>query len=108
MDADDPVKFSLLTLTNDGAAPRRLSVFAYNDWVLGPPREGQHAHVVTELRRGDRRDPRAQSPTTRSSRGRVAFAHASERAALGDRRPPLVPRPQRLAGAAGGAAPTTL
>ena len=49
MDANDPVKFSLLTLTNSGAAARRLSVFAYNEWVLGPPREGFRLHVVTEL-----------------------------------------------------------
>src|SRR5207247_51995 len=38
VDAKDPVKFSLLTLTNEGARARRLSVFAYNEWVLGPPR----------------------------------------------------------------------
>ena len=48
VDADDPVKFSLLTLTNDGAAARTLSVFGYNEWVLGPPRDGEHLHVVTE------------------------------------------------------------
>jgi cellobiose phosphorylase len=34
VDVDDPVKFSLLTLTNDAEAARNLSVFAYNDWVL--------------------------------------------------------------------------
>nr|AAP58539.1 putative cyclic beta 1'-2' glucan synthetase [uncultured Acidobacteriota bacterium] len=49
VDVDDPVKFSLLTLTNDGAAVRTLSVFAYNEWVLGPPREGEHLNVVTAL-----------------------------------------------------------
>ena len=43
------MKFSLLTLTNDGPSARTLSVFAYNEWVLGPPREGEHLHVVTEL-----------------------------------------------------------
>src|SRR5207237_1130983 len=44
---DDPVKLSLLTVTNEGSAIRKLSVFAYNDWVLGPPRESQSGHVVT-------------------------------------------------------------
>ena len=48
VDAQDPVKFSLLTLTNGSGRPRRLSVFAYNEWVLGPPRPGQHLHVATE------------------------------------------------------------
>ena len=49
VDADDPVKFSLLTLTNRGETARTLSVFAYNEWTLGPPRDGEHLHVVTEL-----------------------------------------------------------
>ena len=47
VDAADPVKFSLLTLVNHGATPRTLSLFAYNEWVLGPPRESDHLHVVT-------------------------------------------------------------
>ena len=49
VDADDPVKFSRLTLTNDGTAARTLSLFAYNEWMLGPPRDGQHLHVVTDV-----------------------------------------------------------
>ncbi len=49
VDVADPVKFSLLTLVNSGSAARTLSVFAYNEWVLGPPREGEHLHVVTEV-----------------------------------------------------------
>jgi cyclic beta-1,2-glucan synthetase len=49
VDTGDPVKFSLLTLANTGAAVRTLSVFAYNEWALGPPRDGEHLHVVTEL-----------------------------------------------------------
>ena len=49
VDVDDPVKFSLLTLTNGGAETRTLSVYAYNEWTLGPPREGEHLHVVTEI-----------------------------------------------------------
>ena len=33
VDADDPVKFSLLTLANDGHRVRTLSVFAYNEAI---------------------------------------------------------------------------
>ncbi len=46
---DDPVKFSLLTLTNQTNRRSRLSVFAYNEWALGPPRVGEHLQVVTEV-----------------------------------------------------------
>src|SRR4029453_1804436 len=49
VDTEDPVKFSLLTLVNHGPTARTLSVFPYNEWVLGPPREGEHLHVITEL-----------------------------------------------------------
>src|SRR5439155_9453585 len=47
VDVDDPVKFSLLTMTNDSGIARTLSLFAYNDWVLGPPRESQAGHIST-------------------------------------------------------------
>ncbi len=43
-----PSRFSLLTLTNDSDAPRRLSVFGYVEWVMGPPRAGERRFVVTE------------------------------------------------------------
>ena len=46
---DDPVKVSLLTLTNTSSAARRLSVFGYVEWVLGPPRSGERRFVVSEL-----------------------------------------------------------
>ena len=49
--AEDPVKFSRLTLVNDAAHVRTLSVFAYNEWALGPPRDGQHLQVVTSIDR---------------------------------------------------------
>jgi cyclic beta-1,2-glucan synthetase len=46
---DDPVKLALLTLTNTGDARRRLSVFGYVEWCLGPPRAGEQRFVVTEM-----------------------------------------------------------
>ena len=49
VDDVDPVKFARLSLTNRTARSRRLTLFSFNEWVLGPPREGQQRHVVTEF-----------------------------------------------------------
>jgi cyclic beta-1,2-glucan synthetase len=78
--ATDPVKFSRLTVVNDGAQARRLSVFAYNEWVLGPPREAEHLHIVTEI------DSATGAIFARNAGNAewthsVAFAHASQRPA---------------------------
>jgi cyclic beta-1,2-glucan synthetase len=75
--ADDPVKLSLLTLANRTARRRRLSLFAYNEWAMGPPRAGEHLHVVTEL------DAAARAVFARNGYnqefpGRVAFAASSD------------------------------
>ena len=43
VDRSAPVKMSLLTLTNRGQSPRRLSVFSYNEWLLGPPQADQQS-----------------------------------------------------------------
>ncbi|HUL63078.1 MAG TPA: glucoamylase family protein [Burkholderiaceae bacterium] len=44
----DPVKLSRLTLTNRTSRPRRLSITAYVEWVLGTTRAKSAPYVVTE------------------------------------------------------------
>jgi cyclic beta-1,2-glucan synthetase len=86
VDVADPVRFAMLTLTNTGPAPRRLSLVTYNDWVLGPPHEDQGTTVVTGF------DPKvgavvATSADAAEGAERVAFACLTDPvvSATGDR-----------------------
>ena len=82
---DEPVKLSVLTLTNRSDLPRRLSLFSYSEWLLGPPISSGPRFVATE------RDGEFAAVLARDlygqERGRVAFAAVSEPllSATGDR-----------------------
>jgi cyclic beta-1,2-glucan synthetase len=78
VDDADPVRFAELTLVNTTQVLRHLSVFSYNDWVLGPPREGESRHVITDY------EPAANAILARNPynvefAGHVGFAATSER-----------------------------
>ncbi|MEQ1832909.1 MAG: glucoamylase family protein [Candidatus Eisenbacteria bacterium] len=82
----EPVRISRVRITNHGPTPRRVSVFAYQEWALCPPRAGERRFVVSE------RDEAtgtilARNPYNADFAGHVAFAHSSPRAAsaTGDR-----------------------
>ena len=48
----DPVKISILRVENRSGRPRRLSVTAYAEWVLGSSRAANVPHIITSLERG--------------------------------------------------------
>jgi cyclic beta-1,2-glucan synthetase len=83
---DAPVKLSLLTLTNRSDRPRRLAVYSYSEWQLGPPSARRPRFVATAL------DDASGAVLARDLYGRasgpVAFSACSEAlaSATGDRR----------------------
>ncbi len=84
---DDPIKISRLTIRDTSGRPRRLSVTAYVEWVLGPSRSASALSVVTDI------DPEtgamlARNPWNMTFGSRVAFADLGGRqtAWTGDRR----------------------
>jgi cyclic beta-1,2-glucan synthetase len=46
---EDPVKISCLKIANRSAAPRRLSITYYVDWVLGNQNNGAAPFIITEI-----------------------------------------------------------
>lgn len=83
---DDPVRISRLQLTNHGKSLRTLSVFAYHEWTLCPPRSGDRRFVVTE-RDAETGVLLARNPYNPDFAGRMAFACGSQplASASGDR-----------------------
>jgi cyclic beta-1,2-glucan synthetase len=87
MAGDDPVRLSLLSVTNHDTRPRRISVTSYVEWTLGPLREHTQHQVVTSF--DDTLDAHIAyntfNPTFAAMR---AFAAMSERLTshTGDRR----------------------
>ncbi len=86
VDAHEPVKYSVLTVGNDSEVPRKLSVYAYNDWTLGPPREREHWQVTTSYDEA-RGAVLARNAYNADFSSRIAFACSSAkvRSASGDR-----------------------
>ena len=109
----DPVKISRLSITNRGSRPRRLSVTAAVEWVLGPSRSASAPFLVTWI------DPQTGAMLARNAwngehGSRVAFADLGGRqtAWTGDRtellgrngtpgRPAALERGDRLSGRVG-------
>jgi len=80
VDQTDPVKISVLTLRNDGANRKKLTLTWYLEWVLGVTREKTQYQVRTEF------DEETQSMFARNYfdadyAENVAFASISERVA---------------------------
>ncbi len=76
---DDPVKLAILTVTNRSSAARRLSVFGYVEWCLGPPRIGERRFAMTDCDKESGAILACNLYNT-EFRDRVAFFHATERA----------------------------
>ncbi|MBG0810005.1 glycosyl transferase [Methylosinus sp. H3A] len=82
----EPIKISRLTIENSSSTPRRLSVTAYAEWVLGPSRGACAPFVVTQIDEATGAIL-ARNPWSVAFSDRVAFADLSGRqtAWTGDR-----------------------
>ena len=69
----DPIKISRLTLRNLSGRPRRLSVTAYAEWVLGTSRGASGPFIATEID-GTTGAMLARNPWSIAFSGRIAFA----------------------------------
>jgi cyclic beta-1,2-glucan synthetase len=69
----DPIKISRLTLRNLSGQPRRLSITAYAEWVLGSSRGASGPFITTEVDAGTGA-LLARNPWSIAFAGRVAFA----------------------------------
>ena len=83
---DAPVRYIVISVRNESAAARKLSVTGYVEWVLGDMRSKSGMHIVTEI------DPASGALFARNAYntefpGRVAFfsADASVRSVTCDR-----------------------
>jgi cyclic beta-1,2-glucan synthetase len=83
---DEPLKLSLLTLTNRSRTTRRITLFAYNQWALTAPSPVDKRFVTTELD-AESGAVFARNPYNETYGQRVAFAALSEPlvSATGDR-----------------------
>ncbi|HEX7604862.1 MAG TPA: hypothetical protein VF316_24755, partial [Polyangiaceae bacterium] len=110
---DDPIRISRLTLTNRSSRPRRLSVTAYLEWVLGETRSASAPFVITEMD-STTGAMFARNPASRDFGARIAFADlgGAQTASTGDRteflgrngasdRPASLGRRERLSGRVG-------
>ncbi|WP_263147838.1 glucoamylase family protein [Pseudomonas sp. RIT-PI-AD] len=75
---EDPIRISRLTLRNPSSLPRRLSVTAYSEWVLGTSRAASAPFIVTEVD-GPTGALFARNPWSTAFPGRVAFADLAGR-----------------------------
>jgi cyclic beta-1,2-glucan synthetase len=70
---DDPIKISRMKLTNLSGKPRRLSVTAYAEWVLGTVRGASAPFVTTEMD-AETGAMLARNPWSTTFASRIAFA----------------------------------
>lgn len=68
----DPIKISRLTLRNLSGKPRRLSVTAFNEWVLGINRGASGPYILTEIDSATGA-LLARNPWSTAFAGRIAF-----------------------------------